>query len=461
MSPARTGVGGGQPPHAVRLGLLRSLQHEGAILTCYLAEDRLSPSNTEPTAPSGRSSPASLAVPVPAVLPALPPSTFSSRSSSTPSTESNRILELELMHRWSTRSWTSAESTPVCRAYLVDHLPRAALRNGYLLNALLATAAVDLAVSHKTSDSLNDSASYFRTALEYGNKAMADFRAQVTALTPDNVDLVFYFSSLVGVVHFSVPPADKHVSIIDRVCEHAEVTLKSGHIVAENMAWILAGPSPLPTVLRDYTVDLALMDELDQKTRAALELMSAVSRLVRVAPTSPTVQGSAVITGEMPGMMQDGQRPLACEIHVYQLAIGQTKYCYAEDLRDRRKAYFHTMFAVAGAPFSAAVRNREPMALFILMYWGVLVHRGKRDPSLWVLVPEGRNIVAESSSLVLFSEIVDVPGVREGIAWTRFQVGLPELPGCVLPSTLLETEIVAGVYTDAMEAAAGGMETGQ
>jgi hypothetical protein len=107
---------------------------------------------------------------------------------------------------------------------------------------------------------------------------MSDFRAQVTTVTPENVDLVFYFSSLAGVVHFSVPPADKNASNIDRVCEHAEVTLKSGHIVVENMAWILAGPSPLPTVLQQYTVDLALMDELDQRTRSALELMSSVSR---------------------------------------------------------------------------------------------------------------------------------------------------------------------------------------
>lgn len=349
----------------------------------------------------------------------------------------------------------------MCRLYLVDHLPRAALRNGYLLHAILATAAVDLAVLYKASDSPRDSASYFQTALEYGSKAMTDFRAQVTAVTPENVDLVFYFSSLVGVVHFSVPPADKDASIIDRVCEHADVTLKSGHIVVENMAWILAGPSPLPTVLQQYTVDLTLMNKLDQKTRVALEFMSSVSRQVRVPPTSPTIQGSATLTGEMPALSQDGQGPLAHELHVYQLAIGQTKYCYAEDLRDKRKAYFHTMLAVAGAPFSAAVRNREPMALFILMYWGVLVHRGKRDPSLWVLVPEGHNIVAESSSLVLFSEIVDVPGVREGIAWTRFQAGLPELPGCVLPPMLTETGIVAGVNIDAIEGSATGLNVSE
>ena len=344
------------------------------------------------------------------------------------------------MHRWSTRSWTCQESTPACRAYLLERLPRAALRNGYLLHAILATAAVDLAVSYKDS-SPRDSASYFRAALEYGGKAMSDFRTQVTTMTPENVDLVFYFSSLVGVVHLAAP-AEEHVNIMDRVCEHADMTIKSGRIVAENMAWIMAGPSPVPTVLRDYTVNLALMDELDPQTRAALELMSSVSRHVRVPPTSPTIQGSAILVRDMDHPVpqsREEQGPLARDFYVYRLAIGQTKYCYAEDLQtpqNKLKGYFHTVFAVAGLDFSAAVRNREPMALFILMYWGVLVHRARRDTTLWVLVSEGRNIVAESSLLVFLSEILDVPGVREGIAWTRFQVGLPELPGCVLPPHL-------------------------
>jgi hypothetical protein len=353
------------------------------------------------------------------------------------------------MHRWSIRSWTCQESTPVCRAYLLEHLPRAALRNGYLLNAILATAAIDLAVSYKDS-SPSDSASYFRTALEYGSRAMSDFRTQLTTMTPENVDLVFYFSSLVGVVHFAAP-ADKGVNIIDRVCDHGETTLKSARIVVENLAWIMAGPSPVPTVLRDYPVNLALLDELDPKTRAVLELMSSVSRQVKVPPTSPTIQGSASLTGKAPVLSQEGQGPLACELSVYRLAVGQTKYCYAEDRQNRLKGYFYTMFAVAGVYFSAAVRNREPMALFILMYWGVLVHRARQDPSLWVLVSEGRDIVAESTLLVFSSEIVDVPGVREGIAWTRSQVGLPELPGCVLPPTLIETRILTGMNMDSIE----------
>ncbi|KAK3292374.1 uncharacterized protein B0H64DRAFT_328347 [Chaetomium fimeti] len=413
--------------------------------------------------PASSSRPSSVVPPPPAVvtppavavaLPTLPPS--SSSSSSPVLTENNRILELELMHRWSTRSWTCQETTPACRPYLQEHLPRAALRNGYLLNAILATAAVDLAVSYKDS-SPSDSASYYRTALEYGNKAMSDFRTQVTTLTPENVDLVFYFSSLVGVVHFAVPAADENMSVIDRVCEQADLTLKSGHIIAENLAWFMAGPSPIPTVVREYTQDLALLDKLDPRTRATLDLMTSVSCQVRVPPTSPTIQGGAALTKEVLVLSEEGQGPFARELHIYRLAIGQTKYCYAEDLLNRRKAYFHTMFAVAGPRFSAAVRNREPMAVFVLMYWGVLVHRRRRDPSLWVLVPEGRDIVAESTSLVFSSEIIDVPGVREGIAWTRFQVGLPELPGCVLPPALMEIGIVTAVDMDSVGGSTEGL----
>jgi hypothetical protein len=76
------------------------------------------------------------------------------------------------------------------------------------------------------------------------------------------------------------------------------------------------------------------------------------------------------------------------------------------------------------------------------LYWGVLVHRATKDPALWALVSEGQDVVAEASKLLLCSDIVAVPGVREGIAWTRSQVDLPPLPECPLPVELASSGIV-------------------
>lgn len=348
---------------------------------------------------------------------------------------------------------------------MLDYLPRAALRNGYLLSAILATAAVDLAVSHNTGSVSN---SYVRAALEYGTRAMAEFRAQVSALTPENIDLVFYFSGLVGMVQFALPASPLSESsermdgrastrVIDRACDHADATLKSGRAVFEHLPWLLNGPSPAGRIVRDFPMELKFMDVLDTSTKAALDLMSAVSRRVRVSASSPTVRESVLLTGEVvsvkatENVVSGKQSPLACEVMVYKLAIGQTKYAFAEDQQDRLKGYFHTVFAVAGSSFAAAVRDREPMAVFIIMYWGVLVQRATRNPELWGLVSEGREVVAEASEFLVRSGIAEVPGVRQGIAWTRKEVGLAPLPGCPLPATLHGSGIDKTVSEDFLE----------
>lgn len=89
--------------------------------------------------------------------------------------------------------------------------------------------------------------------------------------------------------------------------------------------------------------------------------------------------------------------------------------------------------------------------MFILMYWGVLVQRATRDPSLWALVSEGRDVVAEASEFLLRSEIADIPGVREGIAWTRNDAGLPPLPACPLPAALHGSRVDVTVSEDFLE----------
>ncbi len=77
---------------------------------------------------------------------------------------------------------------------------------------------------------------------------------------------------------------------------------------------------------------------------------------------------------------------------------------------------------------------------------------------MWALVSEGRDIVAESSTLLLSSDIKDIPGVREGIAWTRNEVDLFPLPGCPLPDMLTRSGITESFDTSALEALSLGVE---
>ncbi|KAK3384094.1 hypothetical protein B0T24DRAFT_607288 [Lasiosphaeria ovina] len=360
---------------------------------------------------------------------------------------SGRLLELELMHRWATRSWASFSCIPQCEAYLVQRLPRCALRHSYLMNAILSAAAMDLALATRgttSTDSLHTHGYYLRWALEYSTRASAEFRTQVAAVSPDNIDLLFYFSSVAAVVHFATPAADTDTDtdIIGRVSTLCDMLLASAHIAYANMAWLLATPSPVAALVSEYAVDLGLMRVLDgTATQAAVNLLSDVSRQVRVATADPSssTPGSSGESDDSDASAVATLPPLACEVMAYQLAIGQTKYCFAEERLGRVQGYFVSLFGVAGPEFAAAIRVREPMALFVLLYWGVLLDTAARDPRMWVVADSGRELVAAVSEALLVegSGIGHIAEVRQGIAWTRHRVALPPLLGCEMPPELM------------------------
>ncbi|KAK4444341.1 hypothetical protein QBC34DRAFT_442586 [Podospora aff. communis PSN243] len=344
--------------------------------------------------------------------------------SSTPTPNSNpnaidtRLLELELLHRWSTRTWTAFYAIPECQPYLLDHLPRQALRNSYLLNAIFASAAMDLAMaSSRSSDRPSETRHYLRTALEYGNRALVEFRAQVDTLTPENIDLVAYFSSMSSIVSFVTPPGERgHAeSCLDRLIGLIESLIATARFGVDKHEWLLASPCPARTIATEYAVDLGLMGLLDPGTRAAIELMTSVCKSVTLS---------------------DGRK--AGEVFSYCLAVGQTKYCFAEERAGRLQQYYTSMFPIAGEEFVGGMRTREPMALLVIMYWGVLADRAaKSEWGGWIVGDTGREVVREASEMLVRSAIADVPGVAEGIAWTRYQVELAPLEGCLLPPGLV------------------------
>ncbi|KAK0622582.1 hypothetical protein B0T14DRAFT_413114, partial [Immersiella caudata] len=338
-------------------------------------------------------------------------------SSSTPCPNpETRLLELELLHRWSTRTWTAFYAIPQCRPYLLDHLPRQALRHSYLLHGLFASAAMDLATASSRSHSPSEARRYLRIALEYGNRASVEFREQVDELTPENIDIVAYFSSMSSIVSYATPPGNGDMvrvgwgSYLDRLVGLIESLIATARFGVDKHEWLLASPCPARTIAEEYGVDLGLMEVLDPATRAAIQLMTSVC---------------AVVT------LGDGRK--AADVFAYCLAVGQTKYCFAEERVGRLQQYYTSMFPIAGEEFVRGVEGREPMALFVIMYWGVLADRAARSEwGGWIVGETGREVVREASEALVVSGIRDVPGVAEGIAWTRFQVGLEPLPGCEL-----------------------------
>ncbi|KAG5292009.1 C6 transcription factor [Histoplasma ohiense] len=331
--------------------------------------------------------------------PSASPVAFSSTS------ESNRLLEMELLHRWTTRTWMGLYSIPADEPYMQILLPRAALKDDYIMNSLLAAAAVDLALSSNESES----ATYLCAALEYSNKASAGFRSQLENINEDNLHLLYHLAALSALMQFVLP--SRQQTMLERVDVIFSPMLGACNIAAFNFKWLTDAPCSSRDILHYKPLS---MEILDQDTLAALQKLSIVSRQIRV----PTSSHTAIFSGE--------ETPLASE--EYMITIAQLKYCFAEDSCGRIKSYFLSMIPIGGRDYIAAIKNREPMALFMLMYLGVLLDRAGRDYMSWWVGPAGRELVEEVSGILEHSPISQIPEGCEAISWTREQVGLPPLP---------------------------------
>ncbi|TAQ86410.1 hypothetical protein B7494_g5255 [Chlorociboria aeruginascens] len=343
----------------------------------------------------------SVASPIISARPSPPsPILFSGISSS------RRLLELELMHRWSTRSWMGFYCIPGDEEYLQNHLPSAALRSNYLMSGILATAAVDLA---RTSQR-GDSAKYLCAALEYSNKASADFRAQLCDINPENLHLLYYFAIIAAAINFALTVEQLH--ILDRMNIFFDMIIGATEISSVNIQWLVESPCSMRMLLNYEWVAINI---LDNDTKTALDRLTSISHQIRVPVSGDNAQYDAK------------KHLLGSEVYMYQIAIAQLKHCFAEDVRDLVKGYFTTFAVVPGRELAMAIKNLEPLALVIMMHFGVLLDRIAVDVTAWYLASAGKDLVKEISEILQYSLIAQIPEGLKCIAWTRHQVGLPPL----------------------------------
>jgi hypothetical protein len=290
------------------------------------------------------------------------------------------------------------------------------------MNGILALSALELARASGTP------ATYLPAAIEYSNKASADFRSQLCNITQENLHLLYYFAMIAATFNFALPP--EQMSAIDRMGIAFDMVLGASNLAMTNMQWIIESPISVGVVLSYGT---AAMDIVDLETRIALDRITSVSWQLtpKAIPATKMESRDDISQAESVGS----------EKEMYWLAIAQLKYCFAEDARGLIKGYCLTLIPIAGPEFISAVRRLEPVALFILMYFGVLFDRYGEDPRLWWIASTGRDLVKEISEILMQSPIAEIPDGREGIAWTRQQVGLPPLElavgDCLDPSLLV------------------------
>ncbi|KAI1502143.1 hypothetical protein F5X99DRAFT_380041 [Biscogniauxia marginata] len=324
--------------------------------------------------------------------------------------EPRRVLELELMHQWSTSTYQSFASIPEDYHYLQVVLPREALRCDYLLNGILTAAALHMATKVEETEARM----YINTAMELYDKASSSFRTQLSNITRDNHHLLYMFSAMTAFINMTFAQCafrdGDELSILSSVAVAFDLLNGSLSIALTDFKALLDSPIPLRTFL---SLGEASVDILDAGTRAALARLAELNDRY----TSALADDATENVG--------GEAPPATTLSPYTGAISFLERCFAEDARGVFRGYCCAFPSACGHQFAAAIKDSEPMVLLILMHWTVLLDR--IDEEYWWAKNLGKRLAVGISEVLLRSHPTLIPEWRDNISWVRQQICLPDV----------------------------------
>lgn len=309
--------------------------------------------------------------------------------------ELDRRLEQRLMHRWLTRTSWGLYSIPQDVEYLGESLPRAALANGFLIKSLFAITAADLVYSGQKD--------YMRPALEYHTSAMNDMNIYLSTNVQKNVELLYIFSFFLTVFNFIITTPSSPFKLL---------TTTFDLMVSANNLLLESNGDSRPACHTELLqgLDLRFLHLLDRPTQTALERLTAVSYQIKIQTID---DDGNIIT------LPSGQN------EIYQAAIRHIKYSFSENARGVFQNHCWSIVLAVNSKFFAAVKQAEPMALLIALYFGALLDRMGSDTKMtWWVGSYGKNLVKEISEMLQHTSIAQVPDGLEAIAWASREVGL-------------------------------------
>ncbi|KAF7114582.1 hypothetical protein CNMCM5793_009227 [Aspergillus hiratsukae] len=315
-------------------------------------------------------------------------STRSFNSGTSSLVKDTNLRELELMHKFSTETYLSLSNKPQDYHVWQMVIPRKALEHDFLLNGVLAVAALHIASTLKPPDALT----YIDTALEYHNRAFAPYRQAIDNLTPMNCDAVFAHSVLTTVIGIALPrltaERDESSGITENIVVVFELLQGVSKIFRISRPWLTM---QLFTPQDEY--DKVTTSKLDSETERALDRLAALNDDI-VASVDPE------------------------QYRIVKEAISHLHECFTRYASSRDAASVLRWLAIASKEFAHALSCRKPFPLMVLMYWGVLL--GELDGIWWW---------AKSSGTALVSELLAAlqPGdIRweEARLWPKHKLGL-------------------------------------
>ncbi|KAF2815331.1 uncharacterized protein BDZ99DRAFT_378341 [Mytilinidion resinicola] len=324
--------------------------------------------------------------------------------------DTRRLAELELMHRWSTSTFKCLCILPEDVQYLQIAVPRAAFKHDYLLNGIMALAALEIAIGDDAIDQAKKRA-YLDHASRYYALASQSLRVALCNITKETHHSIYQCSMMLTVINMAIPLSkhveddefdEKRLGMLDRMVLLFNLFLGNGSIVLVNFEWLLNSPAE-PSLRAGIALRQKMRPEnLDALTTAALARLSSVIDAALACGDSMAIDES---------------------LHPYQGAVKQLGECFMLDSDDSIKGFCISFPMFAGPEFALSFRRMEPLALFIAMHWAVLLQRLPAEA--WWAVGVGKQLVLEISEMLLSeTQLTTMVEWHQNIAWAREQVGL-------------------------------------
>jgi len=287
-------------------------------------------------------------------------------------------------------------------------------KHDFLLDQVLALAALDLAVTSSPAGALASHAApdYAGAAVEYYDRSIAAYGSE-PSVTEENHLAMYCFAGLTPVIQIGL-----------RLCLPSETggrqsALKSAKDLFELMNgavsvaklswhWLKAGALPSVTAVLNQQIQL---DLLDDDTNAAIARLRSINEHMHTSHHGKDIIGPSGSVGYTS----------------YNEAIRHLEGIFAKDVDGSIRGLCMAWPSQAGDTFKWAVGQSEPFALLLLMHWGVLLDRLGGQGAWWV-GETGKDLVVELSDALQCQEakspVTSTPEWQSGISWARQQVGL-------------------------------------
>lgn len=305
-----------------------------------------------------------------------------------PARLSSSLRSLELMHKFSTDTYRSLSSDASDYNVWQTEIPRKALEHDFLLNGILAIAALHTAASVEPAAAL----SYIDSTLEYHTAASVTYRQALDHLTQFNCDAVFAHSIITTIISIALPrltaTRDETSNMTENIVVVFELLQGVKKIIWISEPWL---HTRLFTSRKEFLE--ALIQDPEPDADAALAELTALND-TKMATLDP----------EQHRINRD--------------AIALLRRCFARHAVSRDAAAVLTWLAAVDKDFVSRLRQRQPFPLLILMHWGVLL--GELDGQMWWARNSGKALVIELTAALRH----DTLQWEEPQLWPRQKMGL-------------------------------------